>query len=113
MADEMLFPAHAGMNRIHCICVFFKISVPRARGDEPEIKSIQSDVYLTFTPVPRAPCSPRTRGLNRSAAAASRVVATVPLARGDEPHHSASSSPLLFLFPTHAGMNRLVPNLLG
>eukprot|EP01022_Parablepharisma_sp_SALTPOND_P016300 TRINITY_DN2374_c0_g1_i10.p3 TRINITY_DN2374_c0_g1~~TRINITY_DN2374_c0_g1_i10.p3 ORF type:complete len:105 (+),score=5.76 TRINITY_DN2374_c0_g1_i10:108-422(+) len=104
MADEMLFPAHAGMNRIHCICVFFKISVPRARGDEPEIKSIQSDVY---------PCSPRTRGLNRSAAAASRVVATVPLARGDEPHHSASSSPLLFLFPTHAGMNRLVPNLLG
>lgn len=33
----LVFPAHAGMNRIIPPCARFALSVPRPRGDEPDI----------------------------------------------------------------------------
>ena len=49
----ILFPAHAGMNRLRFSYYYYYYSVPRTRGDEPR----------PLIPVPEeAICSPHTRG---------------------------------------------------
>ena len=49
----MLFPAHAGMNRLAYEAVEAEKPVPRTRGDEP---------LRTVSVLPVAFCSPHTRG---------------------------------------------------
>ena len=48
-----VFPAYAGMNRQRRSANRRSDSVPRIRGDEPD---------LEFEPVSAMPCSPHTRG---------------------------------------------------
>ena len=48
-----LFPAHAGMNRIHTIDIIDFETVPRTRGDEPLVSPYLSGASF---------CSPHTRG---------------------------------------------------
>ena len=47
-----MFPAPAGMNRPKKWCMVFRGYVPRTRGDEPELMSLDA-VNVTCSPHPR------------------------------------------------------------
>ena len=53
MQTTLVFPADAGMNRIHQVMIRHGNGVPRGRGDEPHGRYRLSVAKL---------CSPRTRG---------------------------------------------------
>ena len=72
----MAFPTPVGMNRLEHISRLKRLSVPHARGDEPQEVTIISEPGLAFpTPV----------GMNRWCAGATMSAGRVPHARGDEP----------------------------
>ena len=39
-ARQVVFPAHAGMNRARYLLKFLLVSVPRPRGDEPTLQTL-------------------------------------------------------------------------
>ena len=53
MSDNVLFPAHAGMNRSQRMIARAALAVPRTRGDEPGLRKRRKCFRC---------CSPHTRG---------------------------------------------------
>ena len=118
-ALELLFPAHAGMDR------------PSVRSDRSEARLFPAHAGMDRTPdSPRprnypcsphtrgwtarhvmatdgsATCSPHTRGWTGKGTAGPQRLRAVPRTRGDGPALRVSWTSPLSLFPAHAGMDR-------
>ena len=73
-----LFPAHAGMNRWAVQKPSGSSSVPRTRGDEPQVSSRLNVVSVLF---------PAHAGMNRRINRRQQAKSPVPRTRGDEPRN--------------------------
>ncbi len=114
----LVFPAHAGMDRLQDFRFRQSLRVPRARGDGPMGTSAGRRAAIVFPAhagmdrrtASRSggccSCSPRTRGWTDRGCASPRVRQSVPRARGDGPIDHVPPTSDARVFPAHAGMDR-------
>ena len=95
--SDLVFPAHAGMDRSERRHWRVVERVPRTRGDGPS------------PPPPykgKAACSPHTRGWTGGITFGESWDLSVPRTRGDGPEALHDGQGSEGVFPTHAGMDR-------